>query len=224
MQEKTEGRKHIQDDANLESFLFFRDAANARAPGSASMTTTMTTLVLLLLSQGAQAALHQRMPQRSRPGAEVSMQDASQPAVTARAASAALLRIGTVPFCLLPLLPLVSDDLRPICEPLLICHASVIIAFIGGLQQAAAIQHDLPPWIAVLAIGIALFGTTTTSAIATGLISTHLAFITLTVAYLLQLLIERTIPPTAKQSMLAAERQLPMIVASFSLAVGAALT
>ena len=130
-----------------------------------------------------------------------------------------------MPFCLLPLLPLVSDDLRPICEPLLICHASVIIAFIGGLQQAAAIQHDLPPWIAVLAIGIALFGTTTTSAIATGLISTHLAFITLTVAYLLQLLIERTcIPPTAAQSMLAAERQLPMIVASFSLAVGAALT
>ena len=223
MQEKTEGREHIQTTPSL--FSLFSRRCNP-APGSVrSMTTTMTTLVLLLLSQGAQAALHQRMPQqRSRPGAEVSMQDASQPAVTARAASAALLRIGTVPFCLLPLLPLVSDDLRPICEPLLICHASVIIAFIGGLQQAAAIQHDLPPWIAVLAIGIALFGTTTTSAIATGLISTHLAFITLTVAYLLQLLIERTIPPTAKQSMLAAERQLPMIVASFSLAVGAALT
>ena len=81
----------------------------------------------------------------------------------ARRAATLLLRLGTVPFVALPLSWLVAPAPPPSIDGALrvalVCHAGIILGFVGGLQQAAAIATRAPAAIALGAIATALVGT-----------------------------------------------------------------
>ena len=72
--------------------------------------------------------------------------------LSARAASVWLLRVGTLPFIAFLLASLVLPYDATV-HKVLVCHAAIILAFIGGLQQAAVIS-GLPnaTWAAIAAI------------------------------------------------------------------------
>ena len=162
---------------------------------------------------------------------------------TASSTAIALVRIGTVPFiAYTALLAAVSLDL--VSVPLafsatvrlaLVCHAGIILAFIGGLQQAAVVAMEVaressPSESVAAAIsssgGSALVAASIAIAIcacaaALGAATrgaTALEPLGLSVAYGCQLSIESFVLPCAlRRIVLADARRVPMLIAIFSL-------
>ena len=163
---------------------------------------------------------------------------------TASSTAIALVRIGTVPFiAYTALLAAVSLDL--VSVPLavsatvrlaLVCHAGIILAFIGGLQQAAVVAMEVAressPSESVAAIsssgGSALVAASIAIAIcacaaALGAATrgaTALEPLGLSVAYGCQLSIESFVLPCAlRRIVLADARRVPMLITLLSLTV-----
>ena len=96
-------------------------------------------------------------------------------------------------------------------------HASIILAFIGGLQQATAVANNSRPVLAVAGIAVALVGfAAMVSMSMRG--ATPFEPLGLAVAYGIQLTAELSLLPTATQaSMLTPARRAPMVIASLAL-------
>ena len=99
----------------------------------------------------------------------------------------------------------------------------MIIAFIGGLQQATACAEALSPSYVVGAIGIAIAGWVCAAAAGLGHGKAALAGLSLLFAAQGAAEAAAPLPPAARASMLADERRAPMAVAAAALAVAAAL-
>jgi hypothetical protein len=142
----------------------------------------------------------------------------------ARTVAVSLLRLGTLPFVAHPVAVSTGLIAPPYVEPahIALCvHASTIIAFIGGLQQSAAVADDEPA-PAALGIVVAIAGSG-------ALLSTALRGATplepaiLAVAFACQLSIEaRLVRPSTASAMLCAERRLPMWIAVAALLAASA--
>jgi non-canonical (house-cleaning) NTP pyrophosphatase len=162
---------------------------------------------------------------------------------TASSTAIALVRIGTVPFIAYTAL-FASVSLDLVSVPLafsatvrlaLVCHAGIILAFIGGLQQAAVVAMEVaressPSEKVAAAIsssgGSALVAASIAIAIcacaaALGAATrgaTALEPLGLSVAYGCQLSIESFVLPCAlRRIVLADARRVPMLIASLSL-------
>ena len=161
---------------------------------------------------------------------------------TASSTAIALLRIGTVPFiAYMSLLAAASLDI--VSVPLavsatvrlaLVCHAGTILAFIGGLQQAAVVAMEVAressPSESVAAISssggsalvaasiaIAIFACAAALGAATRG-ATALEPLGLSIAYGCQLSIESFVLPCAlRRIVLADARRVPMLIAMLSL-------
>ena len=136
-----------------------------------------------------------------------------------RATATLLLRLGTLPFFATLVIPDYYFD-RTV-HIALVCHAGIILAFIGGLQQAAAIQAQNSAGLAVAAIVVAIVGCC--SALAAALRGvTPIEPLVLALAYSLQGCGEALyVPASTREAMLHRERRAPMAIASVAL-VGAA--
>ena len=104
-------------------------------------------------------------------------------------------------------------------------YAGVIIAYIGGLQQATACALGLRPALVVSGIGVAIAGWLCAAAAAAGF--ARPALLCLALLYAAQLAAESFAPPWAELSeparagMLTSERKIPMVVGAATLAVAA---
>ena len=144
--------------------------------------------------------------------------------MAARQISTLLLRLGTVPFIIVPFAVTVSPEWPPNLDHglhiALVCHTGIVLAFIGGLQQAAAIGAPSLPHassIAGLAIAVAIASCYAVFATALRGVTAHEPMI-LFCAYMAQSVIERChVPGMMRKAMLHEERTIPMTVASASL-------
>ena len=144
--------------------------------------------------------------------------------MAARQISTLLLRVGTVPFIIVPFAVTVSPEWPPNLDHglhiALVCHTGIVLAFIGGLQQAAAIGAPSLPHassIAGLAIAVAIASCYAVFATALRGVTAHEPMI-LFCAYMAQSVIERChVPGMMRKAMLHEERTIPMTVASASL-------
>jgi inosine/xanthosine triphosphatase len=151
-----------------------------------------------------------------------------------RGVAIVLLRVGTLPFVAIPLAKYwatLSTELEKhitVLDLAIICYAGIILAFIGGLQQAAAISTPslaMAPLVSLCAIVTALVacGSIVVAALLPDLRSQVEVF--LLAAYVLQMLFEALlIPDPTKHAMLHGERRPPMVVAAASLLLSISAT
>jgi len=162
--------------------------------------------------------------------------------MTASSTAIALVRIGTVPFIAYTAL-FASVSLDLVSVPLafsatvrlaLVCHAGIILAFIGGLQQAAVVAMEVAresstsesvaaisssggSALVAASIAIAICACAAALGAATRG-ATALEPLGLSVAYGCQLSIESFVLPCAlRRIVLADARRVPMLIASLSL-------
>ena len=145
-----------------------------------------------------------------------------------RIVSTTLLRLGTIPFIAVPVVVAFAPkfavekwpNLDHSLHVALVCHTGCILAFIGGLQQAAAVAAPSLPhssWIAGLAIAAAIVGCCAVLATALRGVTPDEPMV-LCCAYVAQSVLERCIVPgVMRTAMLHDERTIPMMLASASL-------
>lgn len=142
--------------------------------------------------------------------------------MSAVTAAVFFIRLGTLPFAAYALasfggfLSFLADDQLKAAQVLLLCHASAIAAFIGGLQQAAALSADRP-WLVAASIALAVAGMTTMLSVALhgGVTLEPLGLAT---AYGCQLFVEAVgLPVRMREALLADARRKPMIITILAL-------
>ena len=182
------------------------------------MRSSVARLVVAVVV-AAQTDAFQLQPRRRPPVAlRASVDDGRSPAqLTARN----LLYLGTAVF---PVgdVACATFDVAPAAFA---SYAGVIIAYIGGLQQATACALGLRPALVVSGIGVAIAGWLCAAAAAAGFARPALAGLAL--LYAAQLAAESFASPWAELSeparagMLTSERKIPMVVGAATLAVAA---
>ena len=144
--------------------------------------------------------------------------------MTPATAAKALLALGSTPFVAASALALLSPTVLqalPV-RAALISYAGIILAFIGGLQQAAALAWGRPSATPIVVGGIALALVGWAATLASQFLSLDQpSAITLAVAYSLQAWLEQArlwrLPPTSRPMMLSDVRRVPMLLAAFAL-------
>ena len=155
--------------------------------------------------------------------------------MTPRRAAEMLLLLGTLPFAAILVLlvfespeggvrgladwfppAVLSASVLKASREALVVYAGIILAFIGGLQQTAAVHANRPTATPVVVGGIAIALASFAALLASQLLgATRSAAAVLAFFYSLQALLERAplLPPCSKPLMLPEARATPMFVA-----------